>query len=1066
MKRMLTVSILLLMSALPLMAQQFGQNKVQYKDYDWYYIQTKHFDIYFSLHSDKITEFTAKEAEDALTQIQNELKYQLNNRLTLVVYNSHNDFQETNTSDSYISQGVGGFTEPFKNRIVFPFEGDYKKFRHVIHHELVHGVIRDMLYGGTVQNIISKGITLQLPTWYHEGMAEYISTGWETNTDMFIRDAVINDYLPDINQLGGYFAYRGGQALMKYIAEKYGEEKIGEILSKAKGLGNLDDAVKASLGISIKELNEKWKKELKITYWPDIAKRDDPDMFAKRLTNNKDDIGFYNSSPAISPQGDKIAFISDRDIFFNIYLMSAFDGKIIKRLIETGKTNDFEELNVLTPTLTWAPDNKRIAFSIKSDGFDAIYIVDTDDEETQELPVRLEGITSVSWSPDGDLIAFVGHTENQSDIYIYDLSKRELTNLTNDLYTDSDPIWSWDGSEIFFASDRNLSFGPNRMVNDDVETLNYSETDIYSVNPKTKIITRYTNENLSDESSPVISPDGKELMYVSDVNGINNIYKKDISAPNTKYDYANVEAVPITNSLNGINQLSLSKDGKKLVFASLYDAGYNIFMLNNPFKIDIRKKELEPTAYMKNYTEYMEAEKSNPNFFAFNFRENYDVSPDTTASVDSLDNDIDSNIFTGNYVEKDSTITSTHDNYRNYVFGGDIKASATDSSVEENLFSEKLDKNGQFLVHKYKINFSPDIVYANAGYSTLYGLLGTTILSFSDVLGNHRLIGVTSMQIDLKNSDYGLAYYYLPKKINYGVEAFHTARFVYLTRNGFTDLYRFRNVGLVLSASLPMNRFYRFDASMSMLNLSSDNLDDPYSHTEKVTYYVPSFSFVHDNTLYGYTSPIEGTRYNLTIFGNPGFDNTRRSFYSFNWDYRKYFRFLYDNSFAFRISGGYSAGANPQRFFLGGTENWINRSFASGDIPLDNASDFAFLSPAMPMRGYDYAEEIGTKYSLVNLEFRMPLLRYLFNNPFPLFAQNILNTVFLDAGSAWDKNKELQLFHKNEIGQVVTKDLLLGTGFGARLYFLYFLVRFDVAWGFNMHHFTRPKYYISLGTDF
>ena len=147
----------------------------------------------------------------------------------LIVYNSHNEFQETNTSDSYLSQGIGGFTEPFKNRVVFPFEGSYSKFKHVIRHELVHAIMRDMLYGGTIQNIIAKGITLQLPIWYHEGMAEYLSSDWETNSDMFIRDAIINEYLPDINRLGGYFAYRGGQALFRYIAQTYGEEKIAEL---------------------------------------------------------------------------------------------------------------------------------------------------------------------------------------------------------------------------------------------------------------------------------------------------------------------------------------------------------------------------------------------------------------------------------------------------------------------------------------------------------------------------------------------------------------------------------------------------------------------------------------------------------------------------------------------------------------------------------------------------------------------------------------------------------------------------------------------------------------------
>ena len=71
-------------------------------------------------------------------------------------------------------------------------------------------------------------------------MAEFLSSGWETNSDMFIRDSIINEYLPDISQLSGYFAYRGGQSLFKYIADTYGREKIGEILSKVKGAGNLE----------------------------------------------------------------------------------------------------------------------------------------------------------------------------------------------------------------------------------------------------------------------------------------------------------------------------------------------------------------------------------------------------------------------------------------------------------------------------------------------------------------------------------------------------------------------------------------------------------------------------------------------------------------------------------------------------------------------------------------------------------------------------------------------------------------------------------------------------------
>ena len=127
--------------------------------------------------------------------------------------------------------------------------------------------------------------------------------------------------------------------------------------------------------------------------------------------------------------------------------------------------------------------------------------------------------------------------------------------------------------------------------------------------------------------------------------------------------------------------------------------------------------------------------------------------------------------------------------------------------------------------------------------------------------------------------------------------------------------------------------------------------------------------------MWGYTSPIEGTRYRLDVLGNPGIINTKLSFYSGLADYRTYFRFFTDYSFGFRLSGGASGGPNPQRFFIGGVENWINRSFATTEIPINSVSDFAFLTAALPLRGYDYAAEIGTIMLLMNAELRFPFIR-------------------------------------------------------------------------------------------
>ena len=1054
----LLITIFFVLAQIAVFAQ-FGQNKVQYKDFNWYYIQTDHFDIYFSDKGADLAEFTAKIAEKSLKSIQESFNYKINNRISIIVYNSTNDFQETNITDQYLSEGIEGFTELFKNRVVIQFMGSYKEFEHLIHHELTHAVINDMFYGGSLQNIISNNITVNLPIWFNEGMAEYQSLGWDVNTDMFIRDAIINDYLPDIPQLNGYLAYRGGESVFHYIAEKYGKEKIGELINKIKSAGNVEEGFKESLGLSIKELNERWKKDIKKTYWPDIAKHSDPDEFAKRLTNPEKDGGFFNTSPAISPQGDKIAFISNRDFYFDVYLMSTIDGKTIKKLVEGNRSPDFEELNIVTPGLTWSPDGRRIALSAKANGSDVIYLINVNTEEKELLPVKLDGISSVTWSPDGKNIAFVGHTAKQSDIYTFNLENQKLTNVTNDIFTDKDPAWSKDAKSIFFASDRG-----NTLKQDPLNTsfkiynFNYSQLDIYSISLETNRVTRITDMPNSNETSPVVNPDGKEILFISDLNGINNIYKKRIilGKDDTVNDVAEIVSVPVTNSLNGLYQLSTSYDGKKLAFSTLYKGSFNIFLLNNPYKINLDTNKLPLT----NYISELRVKKIDHN----NFVKKISMYPD------SLDNDQVVTVYTGS-VEDTSHVygDSVKIDFNNYIFGRNKIQVPADTAgyAEKFLLKDNLDNQGDYKVNRYKINFSPDIVYANAGYSSLYGLLGTTIISFSDVLGNHRLVGITSLQVDLKNSDYGLAYYYLSERINYGFEGFHTARFVFLNKGGLSsNLYRFRNYGAIVSMSYPLNRFYRIEAGLSWLNVSMENLDNPAEPTQKSTFFVPSISLIHDNVLWGYTSPIDGTRYRFDFLANPGLSTHRLSFYSGIGDYRTYFKFWTDYSFVFRLSGGYSWGRNPQRFFIGGTDNWINRRFATTDIPISSASDFAFLTPALPLRGFDYAQEIGTKYSLMNLEFRFPFIRYLITGGLPLFFRNILGVAFIDVGSAWNNNKELRFFERDVNNNVVSKDLLMGTGLGARAFVLYFLLRFDVAWAYNVQGFSVPKYYISIGADF
>ena len=1038
----LFVSLLLFNSA---NAQSFGKNKVQYKNFKWQYIQSKHFDIYFSEGGYDIAEFTAVVAETSLASLSGNLDYNIMNRIPLIVFNSHNDFQQNNVIDEYLPEGVGGVTELFKNRILIPFEGNYEQFRHVIHHELLHAFMNDMFYGGSIQNIISKNITLNFPNWFAEGMAESQSlNGLDKQTDMYIRDLIINNELPPIQYCEGYLAYRGGQSFFSFLMDYYGEHKIGELMNNIKAISDVNEGFKETYKLDIEKLSEKWLKELNKTYWSDAVNKEDVDDFAKKLTDHSEDGGFYNVSPTISPKGDMFAFISNRDDFFDVFLARTDNGEVIEKVISGNTTSNFEELQILTPGLTWSPDSRKLAISVKAGEDDAIFIIDVKSGDDTRLPIKLTGISNVSWSPFNNILTFTGKTAKQSDIYTYDIYKRELKNLTNDIFSDENPVWSQDGKYIYFNSDRgkylNRSDIPQnfKIVNHDI-----NERNLYRVDFGTQKVELVIDKPGANEKYIQFSADGKKMLYVSDVNGINNIFLREFDEEDKPVDK------PITNSINPITQISLSKDGKRLLFVALNKGGYDIFKMDNPFERNIGLEKLEPTSFVKKY----ELKKS------------------VTMNSDSADVGADSLKISS---EKDTT-----KNNESKIYGDDIKIDFRKRDKEKDvpLFDSLYTKNenfkifdntnedGSFKTNRYKIKFSPDLVYGNANYSSFYGVQGIASIALSDLMGNHRINIITSMVIDLKNSDYALAYYYLPNRLDLGFEIYHTARFLLYNRGLYDELFRFRNIGANIMASYPITKFKRFDAGLALMHISQENLDNINEPINESTFLVPSLSYVFDNSLWGFLSPVKGSRFNITAMGSPKIGSSGLEFFSLLGDFRKYLKIADDYSFALRLAGGASFGKNPQRFYLGGTENWINWEFENNNIPISNIEEYAFSMAGIPLRGYNYDKIAGSKYLLANAEFRFPLLRYLILGLLPFGFQNVQGNLFFDAGTAWRHEKDLKLI-TNVNGTTVTKDLLMGMGIGTRIVFLGFPFKFDVAWNYNLKQFSPPKYYISLGFDF
>jgi Tol biopolymer transport system component len=570
----LLVTVLALSLAVPSAAaaqgSYFGRNKVQYRDFDFKVLKTEHFDIYYYPEEEPAAQMASRMAERWYARLSKLLNHELRGRQPLILYASGSHFRQTNAISGELGEGTGGVTEAFKRRIVLPFAGPIEATDHVLGHELVHAFQYDIT--GTNVNAGAAG-ALALPLWFIEGMAEYLSLGpVDPQTAMWMREAARREKLPDIDDLDNprYFPYRYGHALWAYIGGRYGDEAIGTMLRAAAGReSSYVVAIEGVLKTDTKTLSQEWHSAEFDAFRPIAQVTRMPADVARPLIIGDKVGGQMNVSPELSPDGSRLIFFSERDLFsIDLFLADAKTGQIIRKITDTATDPHYESLQFLSSAGAWDTAGKRFVFAGLSAGQPVLTIVDVDSGR-REREIRIGDVHEIvnpAWSPDGQRIAFSGLVGGFNDLFVWDLEANALRRLTSDPFAEMDPAWSPDGSRIAFSSDRfttdlpNLATGRLRLAVLDVASGDVREAGGF---PDAKNV------------GPQWTADGRSLFFLSDPQGITNVYRLDVDTGRT---------TQITNLLTGatgITALSpaMSYGGGRLVFSAYENDGYNIYAL-------------------------------------------------------------------------------------------------------------------------------------------------------------------------------------------------------------------------------------------------------------------------------------------------------------------------------------------------------------------------------------------------------------------------------------------------------------------------------------------------------
>lgn len=1083
-RRTAATILLLVLSGL---AFGFGQNKVQYENKDWQYIQTDRFDVYYYDGGYDQAVFTAEVADSAYQILVRDYDWELpeDQRIVIVTYQSHNDFSNTNLTGGVVPESVGGFTEFYKNRVVVPFQGSWEDYRHVIHHELNHAFQLAMFYG---ESVLQGVIRFPLPLWFVEGSSEYTSRdGWDREANMFMADAAVSGYLPDIPWLNGFLAYKGGQSVFCYIEDEFGRERFAELMHRVRSLRSVERGFEATLGFGVEELSRQWKAYLRRIYWPAVEDRVRAGEFADRITDHLELGNFVNNSPAISPSGDRMIFLSDRTGYFDLYSAHVTEPEKPRRLLHGQQSGKFEELHWLRPGIAWTPDETRVLFASKAGDEDELFVLDpVDGRVVDRFSFGLEGLFSPAASPDGRHAAFVAQENGRTDIWLLDLESRAVVKVTDDRYSDFDPAFSPDGSRLLFTSDRGDELGSG--FEGGMAGKAYSTRDVYLADLARPLagagpadLTRVTR-SAYNKRTPVWVPaataprgsvaDGdppapEEVLFVCDAGGAWNLW----SLPADSLPAAPGAPLPTperrTSLLTGVFQPSVSRQGK-LLFASFENGGYDIFLHK-----DVRALERFGP---------MPADDSGD--LPFNRVHARREVADRGERPREVGPELDER---WRRVDFSNLETLGGDEYRRWSgrrFLESDEPADTSLTLEPGVGTPRLDEQGRYVPRPYKLRLSPDMSMAVAQYDDLFGLQGVSQIVFSDLLGDHHLYLYLNFYNRIEFSNVHVYYQYSAGRLGFEGGLFRYVH--YMAGAQPRQYYRDGLLGADLNAYLPFDRFSRLQWNNRWTTVDRDSLNSTpgmyevdrynnpvYKNYKRGHFLTSGLSLVFDNTLWGSTGPVNGMRGSLDYtqgFPVAGGTDVGNDFRTVEADLRRYFRLNNDLQFALRLSGGASFGPTPQRFFLGGSSAWINAKYFKSDADSSanrlrsDIDELYYSGFVQPMRGAALYQREGDRYAMANAEFRFPILRYLVTGwPLTFGIQNLRGVLFTDVGAAWDREGPWDGVDRD--GHL--EDVLMSYGWGFRANIGIALLKVDWAWATQWDgNPDGPQVVLSLGTDF
>lgn len=1011
----------------------FGKNRVQHQNYNWQYMRAEQYDVYYYPTGKALAQYVYYKVPQVLSEIEELLHYNSKRKLQLIVYNTQEDFRESNFAyddDDFYNQG--GVTNVYGTKIYIYFDGNRAHLDRMIRSGVMNVYAHWLVQGATVGSNMTYDYLMDVSNWYFSGLASYYGESWNSDVDAHVKDGILTQRYADFDDLSPRDATYAGHSFWKYIADTYGVESIYRILYTTRATKSMSKGFTYVTQVPYRTLLYNWYKYYCVMYYPDLERQMPKGNGIVNHPRTKREYTDFH----FAPDGKSYAYVTNEAGQVRVWLKTAEDKKpkcILKRF---QKIEDNPDLTY--PLLAWHPQEPILGMTFESKGHCYYYPYDVTSHKWQKrFLVDVEKITSWCYSDDGKMMLFSGFKNGQSDLFLYSFLSRSFQNLTNDFYDDYAPIFVRDQQQIVFSSNRPRD---TILLKDEMTEATPQPTYnlfLYSYAQNNPALLRVTDSELGNnyEARRV---DRDRVVFLGDESGYVNQYVARFDSTISRIDTAiHYMSFATTNPLTDVGVSVLAHD---------YDMENHqtatVTLMNGVQNIHVKDLDLEQNP------------KVEPSFFHQKIllekeKEIAKNRPDSLP-VDSLAQD---------------SLSKKEEFYIPVGSGYHVQYSINKVITQADF---------SFLNTSYQqFEGGTSPIYLNTGFNALF------MLGINDLFEDYRVTGGFRVGVNLNSYEFMLSYENLARRLDRQIVVYRQS----ITSNIRDYVYKQRSNSIFYILKFPFNKIHSVRLTLNgryesnVIGALSDNtLQMP---EERHLWAGVKLEYIFDSSKELYTNLWRGTKMKIFAEYNQRAERETQNLLVVGLDARRSFKLYKNMTFALRLAASANTGSARLVYYMGGVDNWINAKFDS-DIWVDQSKNYAYQTLATNMRGFKQNIRNGTSFVLLSGELRVPVVQLIMGRKVSFnFLNSIQLNLFGDFGTAWTGltpySEENCLYTRyitsGPISVMVKRQVdpfVGGFGIGARCSLLGYFLRFDYAWGVEDFKIPNKKgmFLFSIGTDF